>query len=232
MILYSPISGDVCTTPISWRPRTCFLMTQLGGTIPKQIVTIRKQIDDILRDHDFTLIDAQSETRGRDYLLKIWGLLVCVPVGIAIIEENMTAQTMSNIFYELGLMDSLGKETIVIKTYKSRVPSDLNRTEYITYSNGFKLDFEKFIGSINKAVEYYATVARQVENNPLLAIDYYRRAFLISGASVYCERAAEIFESAGFEGRALNSVETLLAGFATGEIGISYSQKLASATRS
>lgn len=58
--------------------------------------------------------------------------------------------------------------------------------------------------------DYYASIADQLENNPLLAIDYLRRAYLISGEEGLRVKAREMFEEASIEGRAKNSVERLL----------------------
>lgn len=104
------------------------------------------------------------------------------------------------------------------------MPSDFVRTEYITYDRDFRRRLNNFIFGLDKRVDYYVTVAEQLERNPLLAIDYLRRAYLISGEACYCERAGEIFQTAGTKDRASNSVEMLLAGFTAVE------SKYASAT--
>ena len=229
MILYDPVSGDACISPMSWSPRTCFLMTKLGASVPQKVKSIRKQVSFLFKRHNYHIIDADSITSGKDYLLKIWKLIVSVPIGIAIIDESMTAQTLSNVFYELGCMDSLGKETIIVKTSNFRMPSDFVRTEHISFDRNFPRRLKNFISALDARVDFYATVAEQLERNPLLAIDYYRRAFLISGEACYCDRAAEIFQTAGIKDRAANSVEMLLAGFAAG--GILKGAKQASATK-
>ncbi len=56
-------------------------------------------------------------------------------------------------------------------------------------------------------------MADQFEKNPLLAIDYLKRAYLISGEDTYREEAYKLFEKASIKGRAKNSVEMILADF-------------------
>jgi hypothetical protein len=181
MILYKPIDGDVQMTKIEYRPRSCFIMTQLGGTIPPIISEIRARLNTIFKRHNMTEIDAQSIVTGKDFLLKIWNLIVSVPLGIAIIDDTMTTNTLCNIFYEIGLMHTLGKETVVIKTEKAKVPSDFVRTEYIKYDSNLDDRFEKYLKHYYTYPDYYETIADQLDRNPLLAIDYIRRGYLISG---------------------------------------------------
>jgi hypothetical protein len=52
-----------------------------------------------------------------------------------------------------------------------------------------------------------------MERNPLLAIDYYRRAYLLTGDRVPRTSATAVWNGARWEGRAKNSVERLLASF-------------------
>ena len=61
--------------------------------------------------------------------------------------------------------------------------------------------------------EYYVLAAEQLERNPLLAIDYLRRAFLITRDTDLRARAKQIAAEAGIGDRAKNSVEALLVGF-------------------
>lgn len=214
MILYRPTDGDVQTTPTPIRPRTCFVMTKLGQPIPPTCLEIRQQVESILTENKFGCIDANSATTGRDFLHKIWELIVSVPMGIAIIYKGMPTRTMSNIFYELGWMHALGKETLLVKASGATIPSDFVRTEYVVYGPNFRADIQKFIRTVEERVEYLTTLAELLENNPILAIDYYRRAYLLSGDAELKERALKVIADWGLGRRAPNSVEMLLAGFA------------------
>lgn len=53
----------------------------------------------------------------------------------------------------------------------------------------------------------------QLDRDPVLAIDYLRRAYLISGERGIQQKAQHIVEEENYAGRAKNSVELLLAGF-------------------
>lgn len=213
MILYRPTDGDVNLAPIKWRPKTAFIMSQLGGRVPTTVTDVRNRVQSILVDHDFSMIDADSVTTGKDYLLKIWQLVLSVPLGIAIIHEGISPSTLANIFFELGWFQAYGKETIVIPVGDVDVPSDFVRTEYVKYDGHFDRRFNAFMSSVSDQAEYYKVLAEQVENNPLLAIDYLRRAYLLGGDKKCRTAAREAFAQAGFTGRAKNSVETLLVQF-------------------
>lgn len=216
MILYRPTDGDVENKPIIIRPRTCFLMTKLGNPISDELLEMRESVTSILNEFKYGCIDANSMTTGKDFLLKIWNLAMGVPVGIAIIDETIKPQTMANIFYEMGWMQAHGKDTIVIKSKGVTVPSDFVRTEYIEFNESFGERFRAYFENLDEQAEYFAFIGEQLDNNPLLSIDYYRRAFLITGADIYKEKTLKILENEDFSKRAKISVESLHSGFATG----------------
>lgn len=214
MIYYKPTDGEIQTTPIESRPKHCFLMTQLGEPVPPQAIQIRKDVENLLKQADFSLLDANSKVTGRDFLIKIWKFIIGVPAGVAIIHEDMPTQTLCNIFYELGMMEAYGKETVIIKTKAAKIPSDFLRTEYIEYNSSFANKFSQWIEQLNDLSDYFATVADQLEKNPLLEIDYLRRAYLISGDTELKKRANQIFEATQLESvRAKSSVESMLKNF-------------------
>ncbi len=213
MILYRPVDGDAQTNPITWRVKTCFLMTQLGGNIPPILKEIRENISAIFEEYGLTIVDANSLTTGKDFMLKIWHLAVSVPIGIAVIHKDISPQTMANIFYELGWMQALGKETIVIKADDIKIPSDFVRTEYVSYDEKFEKRIRAYLESLRDNADYYITIAHQLERNPLLAIDYLKRAYLLTGDKNIQLEAKEILSGAGLTKRAKNSVEMLLASF-------------------
>lgn len=213
MIYYSPIDGDPRVTPLRFRPRTCFLMTQLGSPVPPAVAEIRSDLQKVLREQSYTLVDSDSSVTGRDFLLKIWEFITAVPVGIAVVHEDMKPGTIANIFYAMGLMQAYGKETLIIKTPDAPIPSDFVRTEYVEYGGDFQPRLRRYFTSLWERASYYATVAEQIDRNPLLAIDFLRRAYLLTSEPRLRGRAREFYEEARIRGRAKNSVETMLVNF-------------------
>lgn len=188
-------------------------MSQMGVNIPSIVLGIRKNLSKSLDSYGIQEIDADTVVTGRDFLLKVWGCIITVPMGIAIISKEISPQTLANIFYEIGLLQAYGKETLVIKTKDIDVPSDLIRTEYLEYDTNFQDKINKFLDELLALPEYFETMAEQLENDPLLSIDYLRRAFLITGNNTYREKAKALYDSASIERRAKNSVEMLLLNF-------------------
>jgi len=183
MINYNPIDGDVYSKIIKYRPKTCFIMTKLGKPIPKEIKNMRRTVAKYLKNHKFEIIDASSKVTGRDFLLKIFGLILSVPLGIALISENLEPTTIANIFYEIGLLQALGKETLIIKTEISNIPSDFIRTEYIEYDNKFKDKINEYINTYFQLAEHYELLGCELIKDPITSIDYLKRSYLMTGNS-------------------------------------------------
>lgn len=213
MIFYRPTDGDVESSPVNWRPRTCFLMAAMGGSVPGEVLSAKRKVAAALRRARFSIVDAASITTGKDYLLKIWKLAVSCPIGVAVVHEGIRPETMANIYYELGWMQAYGRETVVIKIDDVKLPSDLVRTEYINMDARFTQSFGDFLESLRERAEYYETLADLLEANPLLAIDYLRRAYLLTGAVRLRRRARQIFADSDLDERARDSVERLMITF-------------------
>jgi len=194
-LIYDPANGEYTTSVRTYHPRAFFLMTQLGKPVPPIVTSIRKKIKKLLDDTDYSLLGAGSKVTGRDFLNKIWSMILSVPIGVAIVDKDMKPTAVQNVFYEIGLMQAYGKETIVIKTEGTQVPSDFVRTEYIEYSEHdrlFSREFRKFIKNCEERADHYALMAEELVNNPILAFDYYRRAYLIPGEKDYIDHAEKL----------------------------------------
>jgi hypothetical protein len=130
MNFYNPNSGEVDTGPVAYRENTCFLLTQIGGAPTNEVEQIQQAILSVLKSRNIKLTDATSEVTGKDFLLKIWKMIYSVPLVVAVVQRDMPALTRLNIFYELGVAQAMGKETVVVVGKDTEVPSDLVRTEY------------------------------------------------------------------------------------------------------
>ena len=188
-------------------------MTRLGQPVPEEIMKIRRAITEICKPQNYNIIDASTEVTGRDFLLKIWKLIISCPISIGICHENIPPQTQKNIYYEMGVAQALGKETLVIKSQNAEIPSDFVRTEYVEFNSDFKPNFLKYLKSLDSVAEHYETVSDQLERNPVLAIDYLKRAFLITGNHSLRNKAQLLLDSPGLRDRAKNSVELIAATF-------------------
>lgn len=199
MIFYRPTNREVHTDPIKYKPRTCFVMTQLGGELPNQLVEIRQELSSHLKTFSIDEVDASSFVTGGDFMIKIWDIILSVPFGIAIVSEGMKESTLSNIFYEIGLLNSLGKESIIIKSKNYKIPSDFVRTEYIEFNSQFSKNIKKFLNNIFELADHYELMSELLEKNPVLSIDYLRRAFLITNNPELKEKAKIIYKENSFD---------------------------------
>ncbi len=193
MITYDLIGSDVYTKRVLYKPKTCFIMTQMEKPLPTVVTSIRKTLRKCLTTKSMKDIDAGSDITGKDFLDKIWDMILSVPIGVAIISEDMPLKTISNIYFELGLMQAIGKETVIIKTSKAQVPSDFIRTEYIEYTQrNLNKKIDNFLSKLSQQAEHYAIMAGELELNPLLATDYLKRAYLITANPEYKSKMIEI----------------------------------------
>jgi len=169
------------------------VLTQLGAPIPDKLIEIRQSLSTQLSILGFQSIDASSLVTGKDFLDKIWKIILGVPLGIAVLTPDMPERTIANIYYELGLMDALGKETLIIKSKGYSIPSDFKRTEYVNFDNKFSGSFEKFGQNLIEREEHYWLMAEIMEADPVLAIDYIKRAYLLNPKQKYKQEAKRIF---------------------------------------
>lgn len=209
MIIYSPVTGDPIGHSVKSKPKHCFLITQLSENKPDLVKQIEKSIILCCKNAGYQTIDASTVITGKDFLLKIWETIISVPICVVVIHEDTPVKTQANLYYELGIAQALGKETIVVKTPKTTMPSDLIRTEYIEFNKKFNTKFDDFLKSTITRSEYFEEMANNTENNPLLAIDYLRRAYLITGNQKHKEKVKKILQLEKFDGRAKNSIELL-----------------------
>ena len=213
MIVYNPLDGLPLQHSVRSQARHCFLMTRLGNHVPPMVKGIRTAIEKCCRSRNYTVIDAQTRVTGRDLLLKIWTLIASTPLSVGLLHEDIPESTQANIFYELGVAQALGKETVIVKSPDFRMPSDFVRSEYVRFDANFEQNFGAYLDSVFEQADYYELLADQLEKNPVLALDYLRRAYLIKGDAALKGKATRIVEDSGLHARAANSVELMAAAF-------------------
>lgn len=214
MIIYNPTDGLPFQDIINPMPKHCFLMTRLGQPVPEEVTRIKTAIIEECVPMDYQVIDANRRVTGRDFLLKIWKLIAATPLSIGVVHQEIPRDTQNNIYYELGIAQALGKETLIVKCENSTIPSDFIRTEFIEFNDLFRDKFSTFLNGLAEQAESYEMMADMLENNPVLSIDYYKRAYLINGEERLKVKTRELIENSGFEGRAKNSIEYMASSFA------------------
>lgn len=202
---------EVITDFISYEPRSCFVMTQIGTPHPPILDSIRTDLSIELLKRNIKELDANSQIKGKDFLSKIWRQIHAVPLGIAIVTGDMKVSTISNIFYEIGVFNALGKETIVIKSKDFSIPSDFIRTEYIEYDDKFVEKINKFLDQVFELADHYEIMGESLEKNPMLTIDYFKRAYLITGDTKYFRKTEEIINGRKFDFQSNHFIKDFLS---------------------
>jgi len=174
---------------------------------------IRQSVTKCCRGYEYQVIDAGSRVTGRDFLVKIWKMIASVPLAVGVVHEKIPAKTQANIYYELGVAQAMGKETVIVKSPDAEVPSDFIRTEYIPFDDEFEDRFDAYLVSILDQADYYEILGDQLDRDPILAINYYKRAYLIKGDENLKQKVSRLLETSGLEERAANSVEHIAASF-------------------
>jgi hypothetical protein len=175
-------------------------MTQLGGIRPLDLTEIIDRTKRILDDREIKLLDGNSEITGKDFLIKIWKLVMSVPMGVAIVTKTIKSSAIPNIFYEIGMMNTLGKDTIVIKCKHFKIPSDFIRTEYIEFDNEtYDHKFNNYLDRVFDYSKYCVTMANNLTAKPILTLDYLRRAYLITGDADIKTKAEDIMSRESFD---------------------------------
>lgn len=207
------MDGDVIVNSIQNKPRHCFLMTMLGEPVPASVTKTRKIIESCCTKNRYNVFDATSFISGRDFLLKIWRMIDASPLAVGVIHEDMPAGTRENICYELGVAQALGKETLIVKSKEVKIMSDMIRTEHLESNKDFETNFSKFLEGLDEQAAHYEVTSDNLDKNPVLSLDYLRRAYLLTGNEALKDKAKNIITESGLENRAKNSVEHLVSSF-------------------
>ena len=113
--------------------------------------------------------------------MKIWKLIASTRLSVGICHEEIPFTTQMNIYYELGVAQALRNETLLFKSPGAEVPGDFVRTEHVEFDDDFEWKFMRYLRSLQEQADHYEEMAGLLERIPILALDYLKRAFLISG---------------------------------------------------
>jgi hypothetical protein len=120
----------------------------LGKPIPKAVDDIRVVLARALRRHNVEMIDAQSVVTGKDFLLKIWRLILGVPIGVAIIDREMSPAVGG---HQIALISShrpaskSGQLTDLACAEKGSLPASLPQMT-VCYVHALRLPIENLLG--------------------------------------------------------------------------------------
>lgn len=201
-VIFFPFSEDILEGPFKPLPRTAFIMLHSSPKISKVESDMDKITCECLESSRIPLIKAASLTGTKDYLEKIIQIIRGCGFGVAIFSESTPAPTLANIFFEVGLCSVLGKSVVLVKTAKAKLPSDLVRTELVTFKGRderrLRRDLESSITSIIKLAEFYEKLgdsAMEAENVDMeLAFERYKQAVLTADSKSAQQKIDKLLE--------------------------------------
>jgi hypothetical protein len=191
-LLFSPVDQEELKSPYPPRPRSAFLMLQLGAGAASVEQAMAAATRETLTEQNFTAVSADEVRRTSDFLHKIIELIRGCGFGIAIFSDRTPAKTLANIFFEIGVAAILGKPVQLVWSGRNpkgnAAPSDFIRTEWIRYVVGsetqLRRELRDAITQIEEAATYYRSIGdvavEALEPDFELAFERYKQAVLIS----------------------------------------------------
>jgi hypothetical protein len=161
-LIFSPVDLSELRGPFKPRPRSAFLMLQLGGTISAQELHIQRLVERLLSIRGIETVTAAAVRGTGDYLQKIVDLIRSCGFCFAIFSDLTPARSLANIFFEVGVAGVLGKPVQLLLAGPAPPPSDFVRTEWIRYSDTHEILFEaqltQALGEIEAGAEFYRKI--------------------------------------------------------------------------
>ena len=182
-MIWCPNSGDECAHLSQPHPRSVLLMIgtpRNNGTLS----AIESAVIGVFESEGYNVEIARNVARGSNILCKICELIQSIPIGVVVFTKDLEPKTVANIFYEAGLMHTLGKEVVFVG-FDVRRPSDLDGIEWIHASDTEELERrlrERLEGMPERAADYNTLGEhhKDVENYEKAA-EYFMKAVLLSG---------------------------------------------------
>lgn len=136
----------------------------------------------ILSNFDLKHIEGSKIAQYGDYLCSICRTFQGCTLGVAIVSEDMSIDTLGNIFVEMGLMQGFGKPVVLFADKQENVPSDFIRDFVILFNRRQYLSkFEELIQEfLDRAHQHLITGDAAFKMGDYeKASRYYKEAYLI-----------------------------------------------------
>ena len=199
-LVFSPLTEAVLdSTPKRLLPKHAFVMRQLGEppAIDQRMMEI---VREVFEARGFPITDADESTGGKDFLERILGLIRSTGFTVAIFSHETRLTALANIMLELGFAAMCGKPLIIVKSDQAKAPSDISRTDWISYAPEQEDNFRRKLGqaldAIGDLVRYEDTLlgvaldARSIDC--AVAFERANKGYLLSGERRFVDAAAAI----------------------------------------
>jgi len=220
-LVFSPLGEAVLDTPPPrLLPKHAFVLRQLGGP-PEIDLRMTAVAEEVFSAYDIAVIDADHTTASKDYLSRILDLIRSTGFTIAVFSGQTRSSAMANIALELGFAAMCGKPLIIAKSHDVEAPSDLKRTDWVTYrdddEDAFRRRLHRAATQLSDLVDYERTllgVALEAHAmDGAVALERALKGFLLSSANDFVDAGSAILEriDAAGESRTIVDLERLRA---------------------
>lgn len=182
-MIVCPLTLDECNKVIVPSPRTAFIMAPSKQKTTPELRQVIDKVESVLSEHSFDHIEGAELVDYGDYLCSICKSILACPVGIAVSSVDIPADTLSNILWEMGLMQGFGKPVILLAHQRRGLPSDFARHFVIFFKHrGYVNKFGALLESLIAREGYYSDTLGDLAfeaGDYEKAGKYYQDAYLI-----------------------------------------------------
>jgi hypothetical protein len=185
-MIICPLSQDECSKRIKLQPKTAFLMTPSKAKRNDVLIKVISRLSSELKKQELNYIDGCSLVDLGDTTCKICSTMQGCAIGILFYHPDIQGDALSNMFWEMGMLQGWGRPVCIIANKKEDVPSDFVRDFNIFYENNTRYisKFKTLLTSFKDREKYYVDILADEAIKTAdyeKAIKYYQEAFLISG---------------------------------------------------
>ncbi len=212
-MIVCPLNAGECNRLAPARPKVAFVMSASSANQTDRGRVVVREAIEVVSTLGYEAIEGWKLVRHGDYFCSICRTMRGCPLGVAIVDGELSSRTLGNIFLEAGIMQGFGKPVVLLVDKRSNLPSDYvrhysvfsNSRNYLTKFRGLLDDILRLSDDLYEDVGQFAFKAKDYEK----AARYYQEAYLIRPKH-----------------RTLEAIESLASALNSAEIPDSYKRRL------
>ena len=198
-MIICPLSRDECSKRIILQPKTAFLMTPSKAKRNDALKRVISRISSELRRQGLDSLDGCSLVELGGAVCKICSTMQGCAIGIGFYHPDIPVDALSNIFWEMGMLQGWGRPALLVANKKEDLPSDFTGEFCIFYENNNRYisKFKELVIGFKGQVKYYVEILADEAIKTTdyeKAIKYYQEAYLISGNRQILNRMSKLKE--------------------------------------
>lgn len=185
-MIICPLSYDECSKRILLRPKTAFLMTPSKSKRSTKLKAVISRVSSALKRKNIRPLDGCTLLDIGDTVCNICSTMQGCAMSIGFYNPQVPADALSNIFWEMGMVQGWGRPVLLVANRKEDLPSDFTRDRCFFYETDLHYikNLTEIVQAIKDREQYYVNI---LANEAIQsadyerAIKYYQEAFLING---------------------------------------------------